>query len=85
MLVDRMSKQTVGTIKAHRSTRDSLSIEARVIGINRVVGRPTIIGAPGQFAALKQKIAGTVVAYDEDDVALYILLLRGQLPQIDAT
>ena len=84
VLVHRMGKQAVGTVETHRSTGDTLGIEAWMIGINRVVSGPTIVGAPRQFAALKQEIAGAVIAHDEDDVALNVLLLRSQLSQVDA-
>jgi len=52
--------------------------------INRVVGGPPIVGGPRQFAALKQQITGAVIADDEDDVALQVFFLGGQLSQVDA-
>ena len=55
-----------------------------VLGINRVVGGPAVVGGPGQVAALKQQIAGAVIADDEDDVALQVFFLGGQFPQVDA-
>ena len=52
--------------------------------IDRVVGGPAVVGCPRQFAALKQQITGAVIADDEDDVALQVFFLGGQLSQVDA-
>ena len=53
-------------------------------GINREIGGPTIVGGPGQVAALKQQIAGSVITHDEDDVALCSRIFSCQFPQIYA-
>src|SRR5262249_39464455 len=50
----------------------------------RPVIRPAIVGGPGRVAALEQKVAGPVVPDDEDDIALQLLALGGQLAEVDA-
>ena len=54
VLVDGVGEQAVGTIKAHGATGHAGRGSPIVRRINREVRGPTVVGAPRQFAALKQ-------------------------------
>ena len=79
-----MGEQAVGPIEAHRPAGDAGAGPPSMPCVNRVISGPAVVGGPGQVAALKEQIAGAVVAYDEDDVTLDPGLLCCQLPQVDA-
>src|SRR5262249_55407546 len=55
------------------------------IVVQRPIIRPAVVGRPGRVAALEEKVAGPVVADDEDQVTLQFLLFGGQLAEVDAT
>ena len=89
-----LAELRVGTVKAHppgvRCIRAPLlpflisSVAVLVVVVQRIlVGRPTVVGQPGQIAALEKQIAGAVITHNENDVALHAAVLRGELAEID--
>jgi hypothetical protein len=82
--VHRVGEQTVGTIETHGAAGyadGGVSLLMR--GVDGIVGRPAVVGRPGQITALEEKIAGTIISNDEDDVALNVFLLGGELTEVN--
>merc|ERR1711964_177416 len=88
-----LTKIGVGTVKTHppgiRTPGPLFSFSAIEDKLVTVVKRPpvigpTIVGLPGQVAALKKQVARAVVAHDEDHVTLQAVLLGSEFALIDA-
>ena len=79
-----MGKQAVGPIETHCSAGYTGAGIPLMVCINREIGWPAVVSRPGQVTALKEQIAGAIIADDENNVALNSAGLFRQFPQLDA-
>src|ERR1043166_7840522 len=80
--VKNLTVFSIGPIETHLHAAAPVPRFLAII-IERELRRPTVVCLPGVIAALENEIGRSIVAHDEDDVALHATRECGELREIN--